>query len=167
MLKRPGRSNAAPKVRGKMKRLTDPEKFLTEEEKKQVDGAIKKAEKESSGEIKLFIDRFCWEKIEDKAGRVFRKLGLSKTRERNGVLIYLVTTNREFLIYGDEGINKKVPADFWDEIKNRMEEDFSRGDFGKGMAEAIETIGVQLKTYFPCRKDDENEIPDDIEYGKE
>ncbi|MBN1444934.1 MAG: TPM domain-containing protein [Candidatus Omnitrophica bacterium] len=150
-----------------MERPADPKKFLSEEEKRLIDGAIDKAEKETSGEIKLFIGRFCWGSIEDKAGRVFRKLGLSKTKERNGVLIYLVTANREFLIYGDEGINSKVPADFWDGIKDRMEENFSRGDFGKGLAEAIETIGVQLKAYFPCRKDDRNELSDDIEYGEE
>jgi len=150
-----------------MERPNNPEKFLTEEEKKQVDEAIRNAEKETSGEIKLFIDRFCWGRIEDKAGRVFRRLGLSRTRERNGVLVYLVTTNREFLIYGDQGINKKVPADFWNGIKARMEDDFSRGDFGKGLAEAIETIGTQLKTFFPHGMDDKNEIPDEIEYGKE
>jgi uncharacterized membrane protein len=149
------------------KRPNDPKRFLTEDEKRQVDQAIKKAERETSGEIKLFIDRFSWGKIEEKAGRLFRKLGLSRTKERNGVLIYLVTTNREFLIYGDEGINKNVPENFWDEIKKRMEEGFSRGDFGKTLAEAIETIGIQLKTYFPCSKDDKNEITDEVEYGKE
>jgi len=150
-----------------MKRLNNPEKFLTKEEKKQVEEAIGKAEKESSGEIKLYIDRFCWEKIEDKAERVFRKLGLFKTKERNGVLIYLVTANQEFFIYGDEGINKKVPDNFWDEIKNLMQESFGRGDFGKGLAEAVEKVGMELKTYFPYRKNDENEISDEIEYGKE
>jgi uncharacterized membrane protein len=150
-----------------MKRPNNPEKFLTEEEKKQVDEAVKKAERETSGEIKLFIDRFCWGKIEDKVLRVFRRLGLSRTKERNGVLIYLVTTNREFAIYGDEGINKKVPENFWDRIKDSMQEGFSRGDFGKAIAEAIETIGLQLKAYFPYRQDDKNEISNKIEYGKE
>jgi len=150
-----------------MKRSPNPEKFLTEEEKKLVEEAIKRAEKETSGEIKVYIDRFCWEKIEDKAARVFKKLGLDKTKERNAVLIYLVTTNREFLIYGDEGIHQKVGDDFWEDVKNSMVEDFKEGNFGKGIADAVKNIGEKLKKFFPYKKEDINEISDEIEYGKE
>ena len=150
-----------------MIRSLNPATFLREEEKKRVKEAIDKTEKETSGEIKLYVARFCWEKIEEKAYRVFNKLGLFNTKDRNGVLIYVVTKNREFFIYGDEGIHKKVPENFWEEIKNRMAENFRKGDFGKGLVEAIEKIGENLKTYFPYRSDDKNEIPDEIEYGQE
>lgn len=150
-----------------MKRSLRPEDFLTPEEKKRVDSAINKAEKETSGEIKVYLDRFCWEKIEEKADRIFKKSGLFKTKERNGVLIYVVTANREFFIYGDEGINKKVPKNFWEEIRDRMAGDFRKGDFGKGLVSAIETIGEKLKAYFPYRSNDQNEISDEIEYNRE
>ena len=147
-----------------MTRPLNPKTFLTDEEKKQVEEAVKKSEKQTSGEIKLYIDRFCWEKIEEKAFRIFNKLNLFKTKERNGVLIYLVTTNKEFLIYGDEGINKKVPENFWKDIRIKMEQNFKEGNFGNGISEAIETIGEKLKTYFPYGSDDTNEISDEIEY---
>lgn len=147
-----------------MTRPLNPKTFLTDEEKKQVEEAVKKSEKQTSGEIKLYIDRFCWEKIEEKAFRIFNKLNLFKTKERNGVLIYLVTTNKEFLIYGDEGINKKVPENFWKDIRIKMEQNFKEGNFGNGISEAIETIGEKLKIYFPYRSDDTNEISDEIEY---
>jgi len=150
-----------------IKRSLNPAKFLTEEEKKLVEEAIKKAERKTSGEIKVYIDRFCWDRIEDKAARIFKKLKLDKTKERNAVLIYLVTTNREFLIYGDEGIHKKVGSHFWEDVKNRMVENFKEGNFGKGIADAVEVIGEKLKNFFPYKKDDINEISDEIEYGKE
>jgi len=148
-------------------RKKKPEAFLTPGERESVEEAVAQAERHTSGEIKIFIDRFCWEDIEEKAARVFRKLRLDETAGRNGVLIYIVTTNREFLIHGDEGIDRAVPDNFWDDVRGRMQQDFRAGEFGNGLVAAIHAIGEKLGRYFPREEDDVNEISDNVEYGTE
>lgn len=150
------------KVIEKMKRSKNPEKFLDASEKEVVGNAIKKAEKGTSAEIKLVIVRHCWGDIKDKAAKIFRKNSLDNTKERNCVMIMLVLTNREFLIYGDEGIHKHVGQNFWDDTKNTMLEYFKNDEFGKGIACGIESIGEKLHNFYPYRKDDINEISDEI-----
>lgn len=151
---------------GKMLRSTNPRKFLTPEELAQVESAIGKAERETSAEIKLAIVRHCWTSIWAKAAGVFRKLGLHKTAERNCVLILLVTTNREFLIYGDKGIHEKVGQPFWDDVRNVMAGRFAEGRFSVGLEEGIGRIGAKLARHFPHPKDDRNEIPDNVAYAE-
>ena len=150
-----------------MQRPADPTQFLSAEERLAVERAIAEAEQRTSGEIKLFINRFCWEPLREKAARVFRRLELDRTKERNAVLIYLVTANREFLVYGDDGINRKVPEDFWVALRDRMQTAFRQGDMGTGLVEAIDAIGRELAAHFPHRKDDVNELPDTVEFGSE
>lgn len=147
-----------------MKRSKDPERFLDSSEKEMVEGAVGKAEKETSAEIKMVIVRHCWGKIEEKAAGIFRKNGMDKTKERNCVMIMLVLANREFFIYGDEGINKHVGQEFWDETRNKMMEYLKNNEFGKGLTCGIEDIGAKLKQFFPYTKHDTNEVSNDISY---
>jgi len=90
---------------------------------------------------------------------------MSKTEQRNGVLIYLAVRNRKFAIIGDTGIHHAVPDDFWDNIKSRMLDFFRDEKFCDGLIYAITESGVHLKKYFPFKKDDINELPDDISFG--
>lgn len=145
-------------------RSSKPSEFLTPEESAQVEAAIRHAESRTSAELRLVIVRHCLGDLERKAARVFRKFGLHETAERNGVLILLVTTNREFLIHGDEGIHERVGQGFWDDIRDRMGRRFREGDFGDGLCEAIRTIGDRLAEQFPRRADDRNELPDEVGY---
>jgi uncharacterized membrane protein len=90
---------------------------------------------------------------------------MHKTAERNGVLFYLALKDRKFAIIGDEGINNKVPVDFWDGIKEEMKMHFSDGNFTEGLSKAIDQAGKQLKTHFPYRQDDKNELSDEISFN--
>ena len=90
---------------------------------------------------------------------------MHKTKDRNGVLIYLAISNRKFAILGDMGINEKVPASFWDDIKHDMLKHFREDQFTAGLREAILTAGVQLKQHFPYYQGDVNELSDDISFG--
>ena len=101
-------------------RPTHPAKFLSAEEAHQVKEAIGDAEKRTSAEIKLVVARHCWGDIYQKARHIFVKHELDKTERRNAVLILLIVTNREFLIYGDQGIHQKVGQTFWDDVRNVM-----------------------------------------------
>jgi len=145
-----------------MQRSRSPDRFLTPEERKRVAAAIARAETRTSAEITVHIDRFCWGDLAAKAGKVFRRLRLDRTRERNAVLVYLVTTNREFLIYADEGIYRLVPPGFWDDIRDRMAEVFREDRFADGLVEAIDRAGGHLAEFFPRRPDDVNELPDEV-----
>jgi uncharacterized membrane protein len=147
-----------------MKRRTHPSAFFSSGEQNQISRAIEQAEKATSAEIKLIVLRHCWLDIKRKAAELFKKQGLDKTQQRNAVMILLVTTNHEFLIYGDEGIHQKVGQSFWNDVKDAMAAHFDRDEFGTGLQVGIERIGEKLHTYFPSQLDDKNEIGDEISY---
>jgi uncharacterized membrane protein len=147
-----------------MRRSTNPKKFLSETESGKVDSAIKDAERRTSAEIKLVIARHCWGNIRTKASRIFKKLGLDKTEERNCVLILFVVTNREFLVYGDQGIHEKVGQGFWDDIRDKMEAAFKQDEFADGISQGVRLIGQKLSQYFPHQRTDMDEISDEIVY---
>jgi uncharacterized membrane protein len=143
-----------------------PGKFFTMEEKARIVAAVKEAELETSGEIMIHLEKKTPAPVLERAKELFYQLGMDKTRQRNGVLIYLVTGENLFAIIGDEGIHKTVPPDFWDEIRNIMQEHFQEDKFTEGLEEAIRKIGAKLKVYFPYQADDQNERPDEISVGK-
>lgn len=143
-----------------------PSKIFTEEQKKQIVEAIKQAEKNTSGEIKIHIERKCKEDVLDHAAFMFEKLEMHKTELRNGVLIYLAVEDRQLAILGDAGINMKVPKGFWEETRDIMIANFKNGDFAKGLSEGIIKAGEQLKAHYPYQKGDVNELSDDISFGE-
>lgn len=128
--------------------------------------AIRDAEKDTSGEVRVHIDKKCPGDVLDRAAYWFGKLNMHQTELRNGVLFYLATNDRKFAILGDAGINAKVPEGFWDDIKSRMVLHFQKGDFVAGLVEGIRESGCQLKSHFPYQSDDVNELPDEISFGK-
>jgi uncharacterized membrane protein len=147
-----------------MARSTNPRKFLSKAESERINSAIKEAERKTSGEIKVVIARHCWGKLEGKAVKIFRQLGLDKTKERNCVLILFIVTNREFLIHGDEAIHERVGQGFWEDIRDKMVAAFRQDEFGEGISEGVSLIGKRLSEYFPYQRGDIDEISDEIIY---
>lgn len=140
--------------------------FFTEEEKKQITAAIGKAELNTSGEIRLHMEKKCPEDVLDRAAYWFEQLAMHKTELRNGVLFYLAVDDHKFAILGDAGINAKVPENFWEEIKTHMLAKFKEGQFADGLSQGILMAGEQLKTHFPHQEGDINELSDEISYGE-
>ena len=147
-----------------MTRTTNPKKFLSEVESARINSAIKEAESKTSGEIKVVLARHCWGKMETKASKIFRELGLDKTKERNCVLILFIVTNREFLIHGDQDIHERVGQGFWNDIRDTMTAAFKQDEFGEGVSRGVCLIGERLSQYFPYQRDDTDEISDEIVY---
>jgi len=143
-----------------------PKEFLGKENETLIVKAIEKAEHQTSGEIRVHVESKCKEEVLDRAAWLFKKLKMHETKDRNGVLIYLSINDRKFAIIGDAGINKVVPAGFWNDIKEMMIGHFIKGEFATGLINGIEKSGEQLKQYFPFQDDDVNELPDEISYGK-
>ena len=139
--------------------------LLSEEQQSIIVDAIKAAEKETSGEIKVHVEQFCPGDVLERAKAVFAQLELHKTAQRNGVLFYLATVDRKFAILGDKGINDAVPANFWQDIRNDMQSHFVMNQFAAGFAVGIQKSGVALKQFFPYQSDDINEISDEISFG--
>ena len=128
---------------------------LSEKERQQILATIAAAEKNTSGEIRLFVEDVCGENVLDRAAYIFDKLGMKNTKDRNGVLFYLAFESRQFAIFGDAGINAI-------EIKAKMTNYFTEGEFVKGLTIGIEMSGKALKTHFPYQSNDKNELSDDI-----
>ena len=142
------------------------EAFLTKEEEQEIVAAIRTAEKNTSGEIRVHIEATAANKThEERALEVFHLLKMNNTKEENAVLIYVAVKDKKFLIYGDKGINKAVPDKFWDTTKNTMQHYFVKGDFKQGLVAGILKAGSELKTHFPWQIDDENELSNDISKG--
>lgn len=141
--------------------------LFTAEQKQQIVAAIREAEKNTSGEIRVHIDKKCKEDVLDRAAYMFDALDMQKTALRNGVLIYLATEDRQFAILGDAGINQKVPVGFWDGVRDLMISKFKQGKFTEGLSEGIKLAGEQLKKHFPYQSNDKNELADDISFGKQ
>lgn len=137
-----------------------------EKDRQQILEVIKEAEKNTSGEIRLFIEEECGENVLDRAAFIFNELEMHHTKERNAVLFYLATESRQFAILGDSGIHSKVEKDFWHAIKHEMQNFFTEGNFVKGLTTGIKMTGEALQKYFPHRKHDKNELPDEIIFGK-
>lgn len=138
--------------------------ILNREEDHRVVEAIKQAERNTSGEIKVHIENRCKGDVEERSLVVFNKLKLNETKLRNGVLIYLAVRDHKFAILGDEGINNVVGQGFWNDVKDLMLSYFKENRFAEGLEQGIQRCGEKLKTYFPYQSDDINEIPDDISY---
>ena len=124
------------------------------------------AEKNTSGEIRIHLDKKCSTDPVEAAIKVFEKLGMTNTKDRNGVLIYLAIKDKKMAIIGDTGIDEKVPEDFWESVKNTMVKNFKEAKFVEGICEAIKESGIKLSTYFPYQSDDENELSDEISMGE-
>lgn len=141
-------------------------RFFKAKEKEQILKVIREAEKRTSGEIRVHVESKPGKDSILRAKEVFESLGMTKTKFRNGVLIYLAVLERKFAIIGDEGIDQVVPENFWDDTKERMQALFREGKFMEGVCLGVESVGEHLAKYFPYQAGDVNELKDDISIGR-
>jgi len=141
------------------------EDFLTASQEQQIIEAIKKSEKNTSGEIRVHIEKSTEQLPMERALEVFHFLKMDTTKLRNGVLLYIAVESRKFVILGDEGINNKVPDNFWETEKELVLSHFTKGEFTKGIELAILEVGEKLKDFFPYQSNDTNELSNEISKG--
>lgn len=141
------------------------EDFLTKSEEEEIIEAIRIAELNTSGEIRVHIEKASKTDAFDRALEVFHYLKMDNTKAQNGVLIYVAVEDKTFVIYGDKGINEVVSKDFWDSTKNIMQSHFKEGNFKQGLIDGILKAGKELETHFPWEKGDINELSDEISKG--
>lgn len=126
-------------------------------------GAIAAAEQRTSGEIRVFISSRKTDEPVAAAEKQFERMAMTRTTERNGVLVFLAPASHTFAVIGDKGVHEKCGAAFWRELADAMSEHFKRGDFTSGLVLGIERAGALLAEYFPRKPDDRNELPNAID----
>jgi len=142
-------------------------KYLSDEDMKSIADKIKEIEKKTSGELVVSIKRKrpIMQKnktVYDLAVMEFNRIGMCKTVDSTGILLFILFEDREFYILADKGINEKVEKNTWDEVKNNMQSYFIKGEYCKGIINSLEEMGNILAVHFPIKPGDINEIADDV-----
>ena len=131
-----------------------------------IENAIRAAELRTSGEICVSVSRLFWGNVETAAKKAFDRMGITHTRERNGVLLFVVPSRRKFVVLGDAGIHEKVGQQFWTSVVTAVTDKFRSGHFTEGLVKGIEAVGEQLATHFPYdAASDKNELSNDVDFG--
>lgn len=141
------------------------EKFLSSEEEQEIVQAILKAEKNTSGEIRVHIESHTRLDHFERAKEVFHLLKMDNTKDENGVLIYVAVNDRKFVIYGDRGIDRAVSQDFWNTTKDIIQGHFHQGSFKQGIIAGILNAGKELEAHFPWQHGDLNELSNEVSKG--
>ena len=136
--------------------------WISPSDQARVVAAIRDAEARCSGEVRVHLEATCKGVALARARELFVPLGLHRTRERNGVLIYVAVEDRRLAVWGDEGIDKAAGAEFWRAAVDRIRAHFSTGALADGLVAGISVVGELLAERFPPRADDVNELPDQI-----
>lgn len=142
--------------------------FFSPAEKNQIVAAIREAEQQTSGEVRVYIESHCrFVDPLDRAAEIFWILKMEHTEARNAVLVYVAIKDRQLAILGDKGIHEKVGEIFWNQTVNKIISQFQRVGYADAIVKMILDIGAALKFHFPYdRKTDVNELPDDIVFGR-
>lgn len=142
--------------------MTEVSDLLSPDDELEIIEAIRLAEKETSGEIRVHIEKHTNSDHFKRATEVFHLLKMDNTKLQNGVLIYLAVDDRQFVILGDKGIDAAVENDFWDCTKDVMQAHFKNGDFKQGLVEGIARAGERLRQFFPWEEGDTDELSNEI-----
>ena len=145
--------------------MSNVEDFLTQTQEQEIIDAIRAAEKNTSGEIRVHLERNSDKDPLERAKEVFYFLKMDKTKNKNGVLFYVAVDDKKFSVLGDEGINSLVPDDFWNSIKDAVIQRFSIGSYSDGLKDGILATGQKLKEFFPYKSNDDDELSNEISLG--
>lgn len=145
--------------------MSQVEDFLTAPEEREIVEAIRMAERNTSGEIRVHIEKSTSIAAYDRALEVFHLLKMDNTKLQNGVLIYVAVDDHSFVVCGDKGIDNVVPDDFWDCTRDAMQEQFRQGNFKQGLINGITRAGEKLQQYFPWEEGDTDELSNEISKG--
>ncbi|HUX93505.1 MAG TPA: TPM domain-containing protein [Ignavibacteriaceae bacterium] len=141
--------------------------FISDDEMLRISNRIKEVEKTTAGEICVAVKEHLHflqrnKPIHALAEKEFVRLGVDKTRDKTGILIFVLLPKRQFYIMADQGINEKVPENTWDSIKDEMQKMFLTGEFSKGIIHGVQRVGNILSEHFPVKPDDMDEISNEI-----
>ncbi|WP_296317276.1 TPM domain-containing protein [Winogradskyella sp. UBA3174] len=141
------------------------EDFLSAKDEEEIVEAIRVSEGNTSGEIRVHIEKSCDIDVYERALDVFHILKMDNTKEQNGVLIYVSVDSKTFVIFGDQGINNVIDSNFWNSTRDQIQQQFKSGNFKQGLINGIKEAGKALTTHFPWQHGDKNELDNTISKG--
>ncbi|WP_417429888.1 TPM domain-containing protein [Halpernia sp.] len=139
--------------------------FLTNKDLAELVEAIKTAENNSTGEIRVHIDSATETQNAEIAFEIFKSLNMEHTAQRNAVLFHVNFEQRYLTIIGDTGIHKVVHQNFWDNLHDEVTQEFAKQNYCEGLKNAILKTGIELKKYFPVKGENKNELSDEITFS--
>jgi len=108
---------------------------------------------------RLFISRReIDEEVEEAAVNGFFHKGLYRTRDANGVLLFISVFERKVWLLADQGIHEKVSPEEWNRLVGRITGGIRSGQGADAICSAIEDIGKLLQAHFPIKPDDTDEL---------
>ena len=148
--------------------LSKKKNFFTDEQNEMIVQSIRDAEKQTSGEIRVFVESKCrFINALDRATEIFSTLKMENTLARNAVLVYVALKDKQLAVFGDSGVHEKLGDMYWNNVVNKMISHFNKENYAEGISQCISETGEALKQYFPYDKEtDKNELPDEIIFGK-
>lgn len=138
--------------------------LLTDEQEKHIIRQIQLAERETSGEIRVHIENRCPGDALVRAAEIFHDLGMDQTKQQNGVLIYIASDDHKAAVYAGKGIHTQVEDHFWNDVLQLLLNHFKKGEYEEGIADAVRETGKKLAEMYPSKRDDVNELSNDISY---
>jgi len=139
--------------------------FLSDDDLEAVARAVAEAERHTSAEIRVHGDHACQGDALQQAIKVFGRLGMHRTAERNGVLVYISVTDRKLAIIGDKGIHERVGEVYWQGLVTAVRERLRQQQSRDGLIHAIAEVGRELGRHFPRRPADNNELSNNVSVG--
>lgn len=142
--------------------------LFTDEESHIIVKAIRHAEQQTSGEVRVYVENRCrFMDAIDRAAELFFSLQMEKTTDRNAVLVYVALKDHQVAVFGDEGIHQRVGTQYWTRLVKEMIGSFRGEKYAEGIASCVIQVGDALQKHFPFDKStDKNELPDTIVFGK-
>lgn len=142
--------------------------FFSAEENEMIVASIRDAEKQTSGEIRVFVESKCnFVDALDRASEIFTQLKMENTQHRNGVLLYVALKDKQLAVFADSGIHQAVGEQYWKDVVKQILVHFNRENYAVGIKECVLKIGDALRTHFPYDDGtDKNELPDEIIFGR-
>ncbi|MCS6990536.1 MAG: TPM domain-containing protein [Chitinophagales bacterium] len=140
--------------------------LLTDEDQQQLADLIAACEHQTSAEIKIFLEPWCWGDPLRRARQKFKELHLHRTRLRNGLLLYVAYQSHRFAVVGDEGLCQKLPPQFWEHLRDELIELFRKFPLAEALGHAIRRCGRELSHYFPAVSPNPNELSNTIEFAQ-
>ena len=143
-----------------------PKLFFSKDELHRIGEAIAAVEEKTSAEIRIRIEKKCEGETLQRAGILMNELGMTKTKGRTGVLVYMSLEDHRFAIFGDEGIHKVIKDEGWAVLSNQLADYFRKGQFCEGLIEIIYKIGEILAKPFPPAAENVNELTNEPSFGE-
>ena len=145
-----------------------PKSLFSADESSRIVDAIRKAEQQTSGEVRVFIESRCrFVDPLDRAAEIFWNLKMDHTVYHNAVLLYVAVKDHQFAIFADTGIHQKLGDEFWQKEVSMMSRHFRENHYLEAILLVINDIGNALHEHFPYDPNaDKNELPDDLVFGK-